>query len=55
MLTEKLGVSPVVTDRILNHVEGSVRGVAAVYQRGEYLQERREAMCRIGTYLEEFG
>jgi integrase len=52
VVTEKLGVSPVVTDRILNHVEGSVRGVAAVYQRGAYLAERTAALERMGAYVE---
>lgn len=39
--TETLGASPVVVDKVLNHVSGAVKGVAAVYQRGEYLTERR--------------
>jgi len=55
VLTEKLGVSPVVTDRILNHVEGSVRGVAAVYQRGQYLEERKRALTAIGEYVDELN
>jgi len=50
--TEKLGVSPVVVDRILNHVQGSVRGVAAIYQRGKYLEERKLALEKIGAYVE---
>ncbi|MCZ6734962.1 MAG: tyrosine-type recombinase/integrase [Planctomycetota bacterium] len=52
ILTERLGVSPVVTDRILNHVQGSVRGVAAVYQRGQYLEDRRAALEAMGDYIE---
>jgi integrase len=55
VLTEKLGVSPVVTDRILNHVQGSVRGVAAVYQRGQYLGERKAALEKIGEYVTELA
>jgi integrase len=43
-VTEALGCSPVVVDKILNHVSGSVRGVAAIYQRGEYLEERKVAL-----------
>ena len=31
-------------DRLLNHVEGAIRGVAAVYQRGEFLPERKAAL-----------
>ena len=39
-----VGVSPHVADRILNHVGGSIRGVAAVYQRHDFLAERKSAM-----------
>ena len=35
---------PHVADRLLNLVEGSSRGVAAVYQRGEFLPERKAAL-----------
>ena len=38
------GFPPHVADRLLNHVEGAIRGVAAVYQRGEFLHERRAAL-----------
>ena len=39
----RLGVLTTVADRILNHVEGTIRGVAAVYQRHEFLVERKSA------------
>ena len=38
------GFAPHVADRLLNHVEGAIRGVAAVYQRGEFLPERKAAL-----------
>ena len=38
------GFAPHVADRLLNHVEGAIRGVAAVYQRGEFLAERKAAL-----------
>ncbi|GBQ82343.1 integrase [Gluconacetobacter johannae DSM 13595] len=38
------GVPPHVADRILNHVSGTISGVAAVYQRAEFLTERRDAL-----------
>lgn len=50
--SEKLSVSPVIVDKILNHRTGQVRGVTAVYQRGEYLAERREALQKWGDYIE---
>lgn len=39
-----MGVAPHVADRILNHVQGTIRGVAAVYNRHAYLEERRHAL-----------
>jgi integrase len=39
-----LGVAAHVADRILNHVGGTISGVAAVYQRHEFLAERKSAL-----------
>jgi integrase len=39
----RLGVAPHVADRMLNHVQGSIRGVAAVYQRHDFMAERESA------------
>lgn len=39
-----MGVAPHVADRILNHVQGTIRGVAAVYNRHQYLEERQAAL-----------
>lgn len=49
--TESLGCDPVVVDRILNHVNGSVKGVAAVYQRGQYLEQRKEVLNKWANFL----
>jgi integrase len=38
------GVPPHVCDRLLNHVTGTIRGVAAVYQKQEFLPERKAAL-----------
>ena len=38
------GFPPHVADRLLNQVEGAIRGVAAIYQRGEFLPERKAAL-----------
>ena len=38
------GVAPHVADRLLNHVQGTISGVAAVYQRGQFLAERKVAL-----------
>jgi integrase len=48
----RLGVAPHVADKILNHVAGTISGVAAVYQRHEFLKERRDALERWGAYVE---
>jgi integrase len=40
----RLGVAPHVADKILNHQTGTISGVAAVYQRHEFLAERRAAL-----------
>jgi integrase len=40
----RLNIPPHVVDKILNHVSGSIRGVAAIYNRHSYLDERRAAL-----------
>jgi integrase len=49
--TDKLQISPVVIDKVLNHASGAVKGVAAVYQRGEYLDQRKAAMEAWSNFL----
>lgn len=39
-----MGFAPHVCDRLLNHITGSIQGVAAVYQRAEFLTERKAAL-----------
>jgi hypothetical protein len=48
----RLGIPPHVADRVLNHQSGTISGVAAVYNRFQYLDERRDALCAWGRYLE---
>jgi integrase len=45
------GVPPHVADKILNHQSGTISGVAAVYQRHEFLAERKEALNRWGAHV----
>jgi integrase len=40
----EIGIAPHVVDKLLNHVSGSIRGVAAVYNRHSYTEERRRAL-----------
>ncbi|MBN8955805.1 MAG: integrase arm-type DNA-binding domain-containing protein [Rhizobiales bacterium] len=46
-----LGIAPHVADKILNHQSGTISGVAAVYQRHEFLAERKEALERWGAHV----
>jgi integrase len=48
----RLNFPPHVVDKVLNHINGTIRGVAAVYNRFEYLEERREALKAWGTHVE---
>jgi integrase len=50
----RLNITPHVVDKVLNHVSGTIRGVAAVYNRFEYLEERRAALEALGAYVESF-
>ena len=47
----RLGIAPHIADKILNHQSGTISGVAAVYQRHEFLSERKEALERWGSYV----
>jgi hypothetical protein len=40
-----------VADKILNHQSGTISGVAAVYQRHEFLTERKEALECWGNHV----
>ena len=46
-----LGVFPHVADKVLNHQSGTISGVAAVYQRHEFLLERKAAMELWDEYI----
>jgi integrase len=47
----RLNFPPHVVDKVLNHVSGMISGVAAVYNRFEYLDERRAALEAWGRYV----
>jgi integrase len=53
--TERLGVSPVVADKVLAHKNGVVRGVAAIYNRAAYLEERRKGLQLWADWLDELA
>ena len=47
-----LGVRAEVVDRVLNHQAGTVRGVAAIYNRFSYEPERRVALETLSQHVE---
>jgi integrase len=47
----RLGVPPHVADKILNHQGGTISGVAAVYQRHEFLPQRKQALDLWGAHI----
>lgn len=47
----RLGTPIQVTEKLLNHVSGTVSGVAAVYNRYSYMDEMREALQRHDEFL----
>ncbi len=49
----RLGIAPHIADKILNHQSGTISGVAAVYQRHEFLRERKDALEQWGAHVAE--
>jgi integrase len=45
------GFAPHVADKLLNHTQGTIKGVAAIYQRGEFAEERKRALDAWGTHV----
>jgi integrase len=48
----RLNVAPHIADKVLNHTGGTIRGVAAVYNRFQYLDERKAALEALGRFVE---
>ncbi len=49
---EVLKVPPHVADKILSHKSGTIKGVQAVYQKAQFLDEREAALNAWGNYVE---
>jgi integrase len=47
----RLGYPPHVIEKVLNHTSGSIRGVAAIYNRYSFDKEKRDALIGWGKYL----
>ncbi|MEM1134015.1 MAG: tyrosine-type recombinase/integrase [Pseudomonadota bacterium] len=48
----KMKIPPHEIERVLNHVSGTISGVAAVYNRYGYEDEKRDALVKWGEFLE---
>jgi integrase len=48
-----LGIAPHVIEKILNHADGIISGVAAVYNRYEYAEEKKAALLKWSEFLKE--
>jgi integrase len=47
-----LGYQPHIIERVLNHVSGAQGGLVGVYQRYEYLEDRKRALLAWGNHVE---
>src|SRR5262249_27501565 len=49
----RLGVTPAIIERVLNHVSGVNGALVGIYQRSESLPERKAALDAWGPYVRE--
>ena len=47
----RLGIAHHVADKVLNHQSGTISGVAAVYQRHDFIEERKRALEVWGRHV----
>jgi hypothetical protein len=56
VMNEKLGIAPHVVEAVVNHISGQAKaGVADVYNRALYLDDRRRALESWAAYLCKLG
>jgi len=51
----RAGIAPYVVEKVLNHISGTISGVAAIYNRYGYDAERRDALDKWGKFLDDLG
>jgi integrase len=52
MMNERLAIAPHVVEAVVNHISGSAKaGVAGVYNRALYLEDRRTALVKWADFL----
>jgi integrase len=49
----KLGFQPHIVERVINHISGAQGGLVSVYQRYEYVEERKRAIEAWGSYVDQ--
>jgi hypothetical protein len=55
-MNEKLGIAPHVVEAVVNHMSGLAKaGIAGVYNRALYLDDRRAALSAWSSYLRKIG
>lgn len=52
-MNEELGIQPHVVEAVVNHASGINSGVAGVYNRAQYLDERKAALTAWADYIEQ--
>jgi hypothetical protein len=56
MMNERLGVQPHVVEAVVNHISGPAkRGVAGVYNRALYFEERQRALLAWASLVSDLG
>jgi integrase len=50
---QKLGIRVEVVEQVLNHRSGTFGGIVGVYQRFDYLDEKRDALQRWANHVEQ--
>ncbi len=54
MMNEKMGIQPHIAESVVNHITGPAKaGVAGVYNKALYLDERRAALNKWSAYVEQ--
>lgn len=51
----RAGIAPHVVEKVLNHISGTISGIAAIYNRYGYNAERRDALDKWGVFLDGIG
>ena len=52
-MNDKLGVPPYIVEAVVNHITGPAKsGVAGVYNKAQYLQERRKSLNKWNDHIE---